>query len=263
MSPRAQAGLGLGANLANDPPPDLPTEPRTIDIEAWRARNEARRGRVGRASLLEAAAIAAAAAPVCPGEPEPARPVSRVEPADARHAAAAAAYLAGDSTLTLGARYGVCRTTISAWLKAAGVSLRPPGGHHAPAPEPGPGGVVDQPAPQLVPDPASAVAAPASEEPRACRLCGCMDERACPSGCSWVGPDLCSACAHVTPATFHTTEAAAPDAVDALQDVVDATHLLLDTTPEAMATSLHHLQGLIAGALAVLGHPTTPPTTGA
>ncbi|MCK9629699.1 MAG: hypothetical protein M0R37_14060 [Bacteroidales bacterium] len=97
-----------------------------------------------------------------------------------------------------------------------------------------------------------------------------MDERACPSGCSWVGPDLCSACAHVTPATFHTTEAAAPDAVDALQDVVDAlqdvvdaTHLLLDTTPEAMATSLHHLQGVIAGALAVLGHPTTPPATGA
>ena len=30
---------------------------------------------------------------------------------------------------------------------------------------------------------------------RACRVCGCTDERACPGGCSWVEADLCSACA--------------------------------------------------------------------
>lgn len=30
--------------------------------------------------------------------------------------------------------------------------------------------------------------------PRTCRICGCTDERACPGGCTWVGPDLCSAC---------------------------------------------------------------------
>lgn len=29
---------------------------------------------------------------------------------------------------------------------------------------------------------------------RACRVCGCIDEQACPGGCHWVGPDLCSAC---------------------------------------------------------------------
>lgn len=29
---------------------------------------------------------------------------------------------------------------------------------------------------------------------RACRLCGCTDDRARDEGCSWVGPDLCSAC---------------------------------------------------------------------
>lgn len=33
---------------------------------------------------------------------------------------------------------------------------------------------------------------PAAE--RACRLCGCTEFNACPGSCSWVGPDLCSAC---------------------------------------------------------------------
>lgn len=28
-----------------------------------------------------------------------------------------------------------------------------------------------------------------------CRECGCTDERACPGGCEWVEPDLCSRCA--------------------------------------------------------------------
>lgn len=30
-----------------------------------------------------------------------------------------------------------------------------------------------------------------------CRVCGCVDERACPEGCSWVDADhtLCSVCA--------------------------------------------------------------------
>lgn len=27
-----------------------------------------------------------------------------------------------------------------------------------------------------------------------CRGCGCTDDHACPGGCSWVEPDLCSAC---------------------------------------------------------------------
>ncbi|MFA7331074.1 MAG: hypothetical protein WC326_08380 [Candidatus Delongbacteria bacterium] len=29
----------------------------------------------------------------------------------------------------------------------------------------------------------------------ACRVCGCTEDRACPGGCWWVEPDLCSACA--------------------------------------------------------------------
>ncbi len=32
---------------------------------------------------------------------------------------------------------------------------------------------------------------------RACRGCGCTDEMACPGGCHWVEPDLCSRCAAV------------------------------------------------------------------
>ena len=29
---------------------------------------------------------------------------------------------------------------------------------------------------------------------RACRVCGCTEDRACEGGCSWAEPDLCSAC---------------------------------------------------------------------
>ncbi len=29
---------------------------------------------------------------------------------------------------------------------------------------------------------------------RKCRVCGCTNERGCPGGCWWVGPDLCSSC---------------------------------------------------------------------
>jgi len=39
---------------------------------------------------------------------------------------------------------------------------------------------------------------------RACRVCGCTDERACPDGCHWVEPNLCSACvAEGTPWPMH------------------------------------------------------------
>ncbi len=30
-----------------------------------------------------------------------------------------------------------------------------------------------------------------------CRVCGCTDERACPGGCYWVEPDLCSRCTDI------------------------------------------------------------------
>ena len=31
-------------------------------------------------------------------------------------------------------------------------------------------------------------------KPATCRVCGCTDLQACPGGCCWVQPDLCSAC---------------------------------------------------------------------
>lgn len=35
---------------------------------------------------------------------------------------------------------------------------------------------------------------PARQNVRACSACGCTDDRACPGGCFWIGPALCSAC---------------------------------------------------------------------
>jgi len=32
-------------------------------------------------------------------------------------------------------------------------------------------------------------------EEQKCRVCGCTQERACPGGCYWVEPTLCSTCA--------------------------------------------------------------------
>jgi len=37
--------------------------------------------------------------------------------------------------------------------------------------------------------------------PAACSVCGCTDDKACPGGCFWVKPGLCSACAAKTKAT--------------------------------------------------------------
>lgn len=34
----------------------------------------------------------------------------------------------------------------------------------------------------------------APELVRTCRACGCTEDYACPGGCSWVDPTLCSAC---------------------------------------------------------------------
>jgi hypothetical protein len=30
-----------------------------------------------------------------------------------------------------------------------------------------------------------------------CKVCGCTDDNACPGGCAWVAPDLCSQCVEV------------------------------------------------------------------
>jgi hypothetical protein len=40
---------------------------------------------------------------------------------------------------------------------------------------------------------------------RACRVCGCTDDRACPGGCTWIATDLCSRCTTDTEMTrlFH------------------------------------------------------------
>lgn len=41
-----------------------------------------------------------------------------------------------------------------------------------------------------------ALGMPGYEEPR-CRACGCSERQACPGGCIWATPDLCSKCVEV------------------------------------------------------------------
>lgn len=38
-----------------------------------------------------------------------------------------------------------------------------------------------------------------------CRVCGCTDNHACPGGCYWVEPDLCSRCADAHQKTRNVT----------------------------------------------------------
>jgi len=33
-----------------------------------------------------------------------------------------------------------------------------------------------------------------ADNEQVCRVCGCTEDNACPGGCSWVEPDLCSRC---------------------------------------------------------------------
>ena len=43
-----------------------------------------------------------------------------------------------------------------------------------------------------------------------CRSCGCTDEKACPGGCYWVDPDLCSSCVPLSELTRRSLEAGGP-----------------------------------------------------
>lgn len=45
----------------------------------------------------------------------------------------------------------------------------------------------------------SPVSGPDANGPHRCRGCGCTDLFACPGGCDWVEPDLCSACHRAPP----------------------------------------------------------------
>ncbi len=55
---------------------------------------------------------------------------------------------------------------------------------------------VTEETPATVPDEISDALEVAEEVPEeaVCRVCGCTDNHACPDGCYWVEPDLCSQC---------------------------------------------------------------------
>lgn len=56
-----------------------------------------------------------------------------------------------------------------------------------------------------------AVAAPDPDltaAPAVCRVCGCSDAEACPSGCAWYDPTLCTTCALAVEAVVEWIEEA-------------------------------------------------------
>ena len=62
--------------------------------------------------------------------------------------------------------------------------------------------------------------------PDVCRFCGCTDARACPHGCYWIVPGLCSACA---------VEQLARQGVAQTQAVRDHTAVALDMAAQILA----------------------------
>lgn len=77
---------------------------------------------------------------------------------------------------------------------------------------------------------------------RSCMVCGCSDECACPGGCSWVAPGLCSACV--------PTVAAAADALPpALRDFIRSPRgLAADDDPDLAAAVQAGLASIYSGA---------------
>jgi transposase-like protein len=185
----AARGHGNGSNHANSPAPDLPTEERTTDVEAWRERIESRRAKAGATRALTAAALAAqnaaANVPVEPTPipledvdvvephpvPTPTAPV-KVDAKTAQRLAWVTAYLAGDSILMIAQRHGVAVSTVHKHLRAAGVQMRPTGAHRPRRSPSAPPVAPSAPAPLSTPvpdepeevDPAAAAQSPADAE---------------------------------------------------------------------------------------------------
>lgn len=58
-----------------------------------------------------------------------------------------------------------------------------------------------------------------------CRVCGCTDDHACATGCSWIKPDLCSLCHEATELLAEWLLSAVKPSVEALLKEVDASLL--------------------------------------
>ena len=63
------------------------------------------------------------------------------------------------------------------------------------AKKPGKAKADNKPEPKPVAPQASFLTMDSDPDKPKCRKCGCTEEKACPGGCTWVEPDLCSACA--------------------------------------------------------------------
>lgn len=92
------------------------------------------------------------------------------------------------------------------------------------------------PARAPAPQPTEPASAPETSGRRArqCRLCGCDDAWGCDGGCSWIEPDLCSACVRELDGAVleQALDVAADELVDALIHAPD------DAEKDAVARAL-------------------------
>lgn len=81
---------------------------------------------------------------------------------------------------------------------------------------------------------------------RRCRICSCTELQACPDGCYWIGPDLCSACRHkVIDKDFAANRAAIKEMVLRKGDVVWFQGHMRDLRGEVLNLGDKH-QGIVA-----------------
>lgn len=88
---------------------------------------------------------------------------------------------------------------------------------------------------------------------RQCRICGCTDEEACPGGCSWSQPQICSTCAHRQRVldeqyldTLNAQQRAAEQQAEqagAVADLVGRIRALADEQTEVARMEREHLAG--------------------
>ena len=67
-----------------------------------------------------------------------------------------------------------------------------------------------------------------------CRVCGCTDEKACPGGCSWALPDICSACVQHVWAIIDPPKRAYATVVEVVRS---------ETNPNVLVLALHNATG--------------------
>ena len=75
---------------------------------------------------------------------------------------------------------------------------------------------------------------PVTHPKGACRVCGCTDEHACPGGCCWVLPEICSRCVERAEALLSPPKRRLADFWRAIE---------AETDPNVLTLALHNATG--------------------